>query len=82
MLTTFLSGFGLSLALIVAIGAQNLFVLRQGLQRQHVAAVVLFCALADALLIAAGVAGVGAFLAAVPGLALYLTLGGAAFLAW
>jgi L-lysine exporter family protein LysE/ArgO len=50
-----LSGF----ALIIAIGAQNAFVIRQGLQRQHVLTVVLFCAISDALLIAAGTAGLG-----------------------
>lgn len=76
----FLSGFLLSAALIMAIGAQNLFVLRQGLKREHVGPVVLFCGSADALLIVAGVAGVGAFLAAVPQLTLFLTIGGAAFL--
>lgn len=76
----FASGFLISAALIMAIGAQNLFVLRQGLKREHVGPVVLFCGAADALLIIAGVAGVGAFLAAVPQLTLILTLGGAAFL--
>lgn len=78
----FLSGFLLSAALIMAIGAQNLFVLRQGLKREHVGPVVLFCGSADALLIVVGVAGVGAFLAAVPQLTLFLTIGGAAFLGW
>jgi len=78
----FLSGFLLSAALIMAIGAQNLFVLRQGLKREHVGPVVLFCGSADALLIVAGVAGVGAFLAAIPQLTLFLTMGGAAFLGW
>lgn len=76
----FASGFLISAALIMAIGAQNLFVLRQGLKREHVGPVVLFCGAADALLITAGVAGVGAFLAAVPQLTLILTIGGAAFL--
>lgn len=76
----FASGFLISAALIMAIGAQNLFVLRQGLKREHVGPVVLFCAAADALLITAGVAGVGAFLAAVPQLTMILTIGGAAFL--
>ncbi|MFC0686019.1 LysE/ArgO family amino acid transporter [Novosphingobium clariflavum] len=80
--TAFLSGFALSAALIVAIGAQNLFVLRQGLRREHVGAVVLFCAVADSILIAAGVAGVGAFLAALPQLTMALSLGGAGFLGW
>jgi len=78
----FLSGFALMAALIVAIGAQNLFVLRQGLRREHVGPVVLFCAGADATLIALGVAGVGAVLGALPGLTMVLTLGGAVFLAW
>lgn len=77
-----LSGFLLSTALIMAIGAQNLFVLRQGLRREHVGAIVLFCGAADALLIMAGVAGVGAFLAAVPQLTTLLALAGSAFLAW
>ncbi|QDK32353.1 LysE/ArgO family amino acid transporter [Sphingomonas sp. IC081] len=80
--TAYLSGFALSAALIVAIGAQNLFVLRQGLRREHVGAIVLFCAAADSILIAAGVAGVGAFLAALPQLTRALSLGGAAFLGW
>jgi L-lysine exporter family protein LysE/ArgO len=78
----FLSGFLLSAALIVAIGAQNLFVLRQGLRREHVGPIVLFCGSADALLIVAGVAGVGAFLTAIPQLTALLSLGGAAFLGW
>ncbi|HEX2018093.1 MAG TPA: LysE family transporter, partial [Aurantimonas sp.] len=65
-LSAFLSGFALSAALIIAIGAQNLFVLRQGLRGEHVGPIVLFCGCADALLIVAGVAGLGAFLAAAP----------------
>lgn len=51
--SVFLQGMALSLGLIVAIGAQNAFVLRQGLRREHVASVVFFCAITDALLIAA-----------------------------
>jgi L-lysine exporter family protein LysE/ArgO len=66
----------------MAIGAQNLFVLRQGLRRDHVGPIVLLCGSADALLIAAGVAGMGAFLAAIPRLTMVLSLGGAGFLAW
>lgn len=81
-LPPFLSGFALSAALIVAIGAQNLFVLRQGLKAEHVGPIVLFFGLSDALLIAAGVSGVGAFLAAAPQLTTILALGGAAFLGW
>lgn len=77
-----LKGFALSAGLIVAIGAQNMFVLRQGLKREHVLPIVLFCALADATLIIAGVNGLGAVLALVPGLSLALSLGGAAFLTW
>ena len=50
-------GFALSFSLILAIGAQNAFVLRQGLMRQHIGVLVLFCALSDAVLIIAGVAG-------------------------
>ena len=55
----FATGAALSLGLIVAIGAQNAFVLRQGLRRQHVGAIVAFCALSDAALMVAGVAGLG-----------------------
>jgi L-lysine exporter family protein LysE/ArgO len=78
--TPFFSGFALSAALIMAIGAQNLFVLRQGLRREHVGPIVLFCGCADAMLIAAGVGGVGAFLAALPQLTRLLAIGGAGFL--
>jgi len=62
MLPAFLSGFFLGFSLIVAIGAQNSFVLRQGILGQHVFYVALFCALADALLISIGVAGISFFL--------------------
>ena len=62
MLPAFLTGFFLGLSLIVAIGAQNSFVLRQGILGQHVFYVALFCALADALLISIGVAGISFFL--------------------
>ncbi len=74
------SGFLVSLSLIVAIGAQNAFVLRQGLRREHVGAVVLACGASDAVLIAAGVAGFGALSAGLPWLADAMRLGGAAFL--
>lgn len=82
ILPAFISGFLLSAALIIAIGAQNLFVLRQGLKREHVGQIVLFCSFADLLLIALGVAGVGAFLSAMPQLVTIATLAGAAFLGW
>ena len=62
MSTAFLTGFLLGLSLIVAIGAQNTFVLRQGILGQHVFYVALFCALSDALLICIGVAGISFFL--------------------
>jgi len=74
------AGFGLGLSLILAIGAQNAFVLRQGLRREHVLPVVLVCAFSDAVLVAAGVAGFGALAEAVPGLARVMRYGGAAFL--
>ena len=61
--TPFGVGFALSFSLILAIGAQNAFVLRQGLMRQHVGVLVLFCALSDALLIIIGVGGVAPFMA-------------------
>lgn len=80
--TAFVTGFASSAALIVAIGAQNLFVLRQGLRHEHVGAIVLFCGCSDAVLILAGVSGVGAFLGAAPQFTALLTLGGAAFLSW
>lgn len=77
----FITGFALSASLIVAIGAQNAFVLRQGLRREHVAAVVLFCAASDALLMVAGVCGAGSALRRLPRLSSALTLIGAVFLA-
>ncbi len=80
-LPVFLQGLALGFGLIVAIGAQNAFVLRQGLRREHVGPVVLFCAVADAALIAAGVLGMARVLGQSPGLARALALAGAAFLA-
>jgi L-lysine exporter family protein LysE/ArgO len=77
----FVQGLALSFGLIVAIGAQNAFVLRQGLRREHVGSVVLFCAVADAVLIAAGVMGMAQALGQSPNLARTLALAGAAFLA-
>jgi len=74
------TGASLGLTLIVAIGAQNAFVLRQGLRREHVSAIVALCALADALLMLAGVAGLSRLLGQRPLLAWWLTAGGAAFL--
>lgn len=75
-----LSGLGFGLSLIIAIGAQNAFVLRQGLRREHVGVVVAICALSDLVLIIAGVAGVGALVQQVPWLLTLIRFGGAAFL--
>jgi len=77
----FVKGFAASGALIVAIGAQNSFVLRQGIRREHVLAVVLVCALSDALLITLGVAGLGTLVQGQPTLLAVARWGGAAFLA-
>ena len=75
-----LAGFATSLSLIVAIGAQNAFVLRQGLRREHVLPVVLTCALSDALLISGGIAGLGVLLTSSPLALTIAKYGGAAFL--
>ncbi|KAB1893530.1 amino acid transporter [Microbacterium oxydans] len=77
---TILAGLGLGLSLIVAIGAQNVFVLRQGIRREHVLAVVIICALSDAALIAAGVAGLGFVISAAPWLVVVARWAGALFL--
>ncbi|HCV88947.1 MAG TPA: lysine efflux permease, partial [Alphaproteobacteria bacterium] len=61
--SAFLTGFALGFSLILAIGAQNAFVLRQGLLKQHVLPVVLFCAVSDMILIVAGVGGVSLLIA-------------------
>lgn len=74
------AGYLLSISLIAAIGAQNAFVLRQGIRREHVAWVVAVCAASDALLIALGVAGFGAVSAAVPWIAGAMRWFGVAFL--
>ena len=79
--TALAQGAALGFGLIVAIGAQNAFVLRQGLRREHVGPVVLLCALADAALITAGVLGMAQALGDRPTLAHGLALAGAAFLA-
>jgi L-lysine exporter family protein LysE/ArgO len=76
----FIKGFATGGALIIAIGAQNAFVLRQGLKREHVLAVALVCALSDALLITLGVAGLGTLVQHSPVLLQVARFGGAAFL--
>ncbi|MBN2630773.1 MAG: amino acid transporter [Rhodobacteraceae bacterium] len=80
MTPALIAGFLTSLSLIAAIGAQNAFVLRQGLRREHVLAVVLTCAVSDAALIAAGVAGFGTLSALAPWLTTAMLFVGAAFL--
>jgi L-lysine exporter family protein LysE/ArgO len=80
--SAFTTGFALCATLIVAIGAQNAFVLRQGIRKEHVAPIVVFCALADLVLIAAGVAGLATLLGDSPALVAALTTAGSAFLVW
>jgi L-lysine exporter family protein LysE/ArgO len=80
VLTSTGAGFAASLVLIVAIGAQNAFVLRQGLRREHVLAVVAVCAVSDLLLILAGIAGLGAVVTARPVAVEVVRWVGAAFL--
>ena len=70
------------LALIVAIGAQNAFVLRQGIRREHVGVVVALCLVSDAILIVAGTAGIGALVTRFPWALDALRWGGAAYLTW
>jgi L-lysine exporter family protein LysE/ArgO len=79
-LTVVLAGFGFGLSLIIAIGAQNAFVLRQGLRREHVTAVVLVCTLSDIVLIVAGIAGLGALIQQAAWLLAVARIGGAIFL--
>jgi L-lysine exporter family protein LysE/ArgO len=78
----FLPGFLSGLSLIVAIGAQNAFVIRQGLSRQHVFVVVAICAIADAALIALGIAGLGAIIQGLPWLLEGVRWFGVAYLTW
>ena len=74
------TGLGAGLALIIAIGAQNAFVLRQGIRGEHVGQVVLICMLSDIVLIAAGILGIGVVITAVPVVVVAIRLAGAAFL--
>ena len=80
MLTAATTGFVTGFSLILAIGAQNAFVLRQGLARQHVFWLCLLCAVSDALLITAGVLGFSAIVSRFPNLPIIMAWGGAAFL--
>jgi len=80
VLSSVLAGLGLGLSLIIAIGAQNMFVLRQGLRREHILTVVLICTASDAVLILLGVSGIGLALQALPWLVEAVRWLGAAFL--
>ena len=73
-------GFLTTMALIAAIGAQNAFVLRQGIRGEHVVPVIALCTVSDLILIAAGIAGVGAVITAHPTAVSVVKIGGAAFL--
>lgn len=79
-MSTFLAGFGLGLSLIVAIGAQNAFILRAGLLRQHVFVLCSVCAVSDALLIAAGVSGLEMLVGKAPFFLVFMKYAGASFL--
>jgi L-lysine exporter family protein LysE/ArgO len=76
----FVSGFLISISLILALGPQNVFVMRQGLLRSHVFAACLVCSISDALLIGAGVLGVGLFLSEMEELAIWMSIGASIFL--
>lgn len=82
MIGTILAGFTLGLSLILPIGAQNSFVLRQGLRREHVFFVCLLCALSDAVLMMAGVFGLAAVIAGLPWLSVAMRVFGIGFLSW
>lgn len=79
-MSTFFAGFSLGLSLILAIGSQNAFVLKQGIKNQNVLAVCCVCAISDALLIALGVAGFGAIVHQFPEIEMFARYGGACFL--
>lgn len=81
-IATFIEGLTVSVALLVAIGPQNAYLLRQGLRHRHVAAVATTCFVSDVALISAGVLGVGAIIATSEALKFWLGWGGAAFLLW
>lgn len=82
MLPIVLAGLLTGLSLIIAIGAQNAFVLRQGIRREHIGVVIAVCALADLLLIIVGIAGVGALVSSYPTVLTVIRWLGAAYLLW
>ena len=77
-----ITGFCLGASAIIAVGAQNLFILRQGLKQEHVLPIILLCASVDAILIMASVLGVGQIVGTIPYFTTILTYTGAAFLIW
>lgn len=82
MLLTFLKGLGTGAGLIIAIGAQNAFVLSQGVRKNHVLTIALICSLCDVLLICIGISGIGTLVAKNAKLTTIATTGGAIFLFW
>jgi|TARA_B110000438_G_scaffold93930_1_gene93361 L-lysine exporter family protein LysE/ArgO len=80
LILAFVSGFLISISLILALGPQNVFVMRQGLLRSHVFAACLVCSISDALLIGAGVLGVGLFLSEMEELTIWMSIGASIFL--
>jgi L-lysine exporter family protein LysE/ArgO len=79
-MTTFFAGFFLSLSLILAIGSQNAFILKQGIKKQHIVLICTICAISDAILISLGIAGFGAIVNKYPAIEMYARYGGALFL--
>ena len=80
--TAFLKGMGLGGGLIVAIGSQNAYLLRQALKREYVLTCIAICIVCDVVLIGAGVAGMGKLIVEAPGLLFWIKLAGAGFLFW
>lgn len=81
-LSALLVGFATGIGLIVAIGTQNAFVLRQGIRREHIAVVVAVCAISDLLLIGVGTAGIGVIFERAPWIIQVMRWGGVAYLLW
>lgn len=79
-ISAFISGFSISLSLILAIGAQNAFVLKQGLKKQHILLVCCICAFSDAILITAGISGFSAIVSKYPSIEYIARYAGALFL--
>lgn len=82
MQTAFIQGMGIGGSLIIAVGAQNAFVLKQGIKRAYPLPIALLCSIIDALMITAGVAGLGHIIEAFPNIKHVASFGGAAFLIW